>query len=267
MKMNYLLKSSNFEDRRKNVRRRILIIASVLALALLLLAAGPVRQVFFSAAVPVWKSENSIFNYNSFDYFRSKQSLINDNLALEQKLFLSGNLMALNSTLQAENDNLKDLLGRRDTKQKTVLAAVLVKPPQIPYDSLLIDIGGDYKLKIGDKVMANANVYIGEVSEVMPNSAKVSLYSTPGKKLSVILGGSSVTAEAVGIGGGNFNIELPREVEVRENDVITIPSITANVFGIVEKVNFRDKDSFQTVLFKSPVNVSELSFVEVVLDK
>ena len=114
--------------------------------------------------------------------------------------------------------------------------------------------------------MANDNVYLGEVSEVDPHSSKVTLYSTPGRKLSVVLGASSISAEAVGIGGGNFNIFLPREVEVKEGDIIVIPSITTNVFGIVEKVNFQDKDSFQTVLFKSPVNISELNFVDVVLN-
>ena len=184
---------------------------------------------------------------------------------MEQKLFMAGNLIAINDTLQKENVVLKDLLDRKDSKQKTVLATVLVKPPLTPYDMLTLDIGEDYNVKVGDKVMVNANIYIGEVSEVMPRASKVTLYSTPGRKLSVVLGASAVSVEAVGIGGGNFNIFIPREVEVKEGDVIVIPSITANVFGIVEKVNFKETDSFQTILFKSPVNISELTFVEVVI--
>jgi hypothetical protein len=99
----------------------------------------------------------------------------------------------------------------------------------------------------------------------MPHSAKVSLFSTPGRKLSVVLGSSSITMEAVGIGGGNFNILVPIEIEVKEGDVITIPSITTNIFGIVEKVNFKETDSFQTVIFKSPVNISELKYVQVII--
>ena len=265
MKMNYLLKSSNFEDRRKTARKRILIVIVTLVIAMLILATGPARQTFFFIASPIWKLENTILNSSLIGYFKSKQALIDDKTIMEQKLFLAGNLPALNDTLQIENEYLKDLLGRKDTKQKTVLASVLVKPPQTPYDSLIIDIGDDYGVKVGDKVMANANVYVGEVGEVLPHSAKITLYSTPGKKLSVVLGKNSVTAEAVGMGGGNFNIFLPKEIEIKEGDVIVIPSITANVFGIVERVNFKDKDSFQTILFKSPVNVSELNFVEIVI--
>jgi len=264
MKMNYLLKSSNFEDRRRNVQKRVAITVIILIIVAVILFTPPVRRAVFSIATPIWKSENSIFNSSFFQYFKTKQTLINEKVALEQKLFLAGNMMSLNEILQLENDNLKDLLGRKETKAKTVLASVLVKPPQTPYDMLTVDIGEDFGVKVGDKVIANANIYIGEVSEVYPRTSKIILYSTPGSKLSVVLGTNSVSVEAVGVGGGNFNIFLPREVEVKEGDVIMIPSITSNVFGIVEKVNFKDKDSFQTVLFKSPVNISELSFVEVV---
>lgn len=264
--MNYPLRSSNFEDRKRAARKRVTITIVVILVVIIILSTSPARSILFYVASPIWKFENSVLNSNLFQYFKFKQSLIDDKTALEQKLFLAGNLIAQNNTLQAENDNLKDLLGRKDTKQKTVLSTILVKPPQTPYDSLIIDIGADYMLKVGDKVMANNNVYIGDVSEVLPNSSKVNLYSTPGRKLSVVFGGDSVTAEAVGVGGGNFNIMIPREIEVKEGDVITIPSITTNVFGIVEKVNFKDTDSFQTVIFKSPINISELSFVEVVVN-
>ncbi len=239
----------------------------ILIILILIIASSPVRKGLFYIATPIWQIKNSITNSNFFQYFKFKQTLINEKLVMEQKLFMAGNLIAINETLQAENENLKDLLGRKDINKKTVLAAVLVKPPQTPYDMLTVDIGSDQGIKVGDRVVANANVYIGEVTEVYPNMSKITLYSTPGQKLSVVLGNSSVSVEAVGIGGGNFNISIPKEVEVKEGDVIVIPSITANVFGIVEKINFKDKDSTQTVLFKSPVNISELSFVEIILDK
>lgn len=265
MKMNYLLKSSNQADRQRQARRRVLITGLVLLLIILLMVIGPSRRLLFSLAEPLWRLEAGIKNSPFLEYFKTKQTLIDEKRLLEQKLFLSGNLMALNETLDKENATLKDLLGRHEIKQDSVLATVLVKPPQLPYDLLLIDIGADQGVKVGDRVIANANVYVGEVSEVYPHTAKVILYSTPGRRLSVTLGANSVSLEAVGMGAGNFSITMPREVEVKESDVIVVPSITTNIFGIVEKVSFEEKDSFQTVLFKSPVNIAELNFVEVII--
>jgi cell shape-determining protein MreC len=265
--MNYPQKSSNFENRKKASRHKILLIIVVLIIALIILATTVAKKTLFFIAEPIWKIENYIAasSANGVEYFKSKQTLMAEKQAMQAKIFEAGTLSSMNTILQTENDTLKDLLGRKNTKQRTILSAILVKPPQNLYDVLTIDIGTDHGVKVGDKVMADANVYIGEVSEVFPNSSKVILYSSPGEKRQVVLGTNSVSAEAVDRGGGNFSIFLPREIEVKENDVIVIPSITPNVFGIVEKVSSQDKDSFQTVLFKSPVNISELSFVEVVL--
>jgi cell shape-determining protein MreC len=263
--MNYLLRSSNYEERRKNIRKRISLVVLVMILILFLLSTGPARKTLFFVAEPVWKLENAILNSNFFQYFKFKQTLINEKKALEQKLFMAGNLMDINAVLLKENETLKDMLGRKEIKNKTVLASILVKPPQTPYDTIIVDAGADYGVKVGDKVVANANVYLGEVSEVQAHSSKITLYSSPGRKMSVVLGLNQVSVEAVGTGGGNFNITLPRELGVKEGDIIVIPAITSNVFGIVEKVNFKDTDSFQKVLFKSPVNISDLSFVEIVI--
>ena len=266
MKMNYLLKSSNLEAREKYTKKKTIVVIIVLIILAVILASRPARNTLFAGATPIWKLENSVANSNFGQYFKTKQTLINENVALKQELFLLGDLPALNDTLKNENAVLKDLLGRKETKLNTVLAAVLVKPPQTPYDTLTVDVGEDQQIKVGDKVIADANVYIGEVSEVEPHSAKIILYSSPGEKLLVTLGTDSISAEAVGSGGGNFNILLPKEVDVKEGDAIIIPSIMPNIFGIVEKINSQDKDSFQTILFKSPVNISELNLVEIVIN-
>jgi cell shape-determining protein MreC len=265
MKMNYLLKSSSVRERKKQNTKKNLFILVFLLLIILVLSVKPVRNSLFFISSPIWKLQNSISNSNFFQYFKFKSSLINEKIFLEQQLFLAGEAISLNGILQEENNLLKSLLERQDTNLNTTLAVVLAKPPQTIYDLLIIDIGGNKGVRVGDKVMANGHVYIGEIEEVFPSSAKVRLYSSPGQKLSVALGQNAISVEAVGLGGGNFHILLPKEIEVREGDGITIPAINSNVFGIVEKVNNNDQDSLQKILFKSPVNISELRFVEVVL--
>jgi len=80
-----------------------------------------------------------------------------------------------------------------------------------------------------------------------------------------LIGNNNIEKEAVGLGGENFKVEIPREIDVKEGDSIVIPSISTNVFGVVEKIEFKESDSFQNVLFKNSVNVSELKWVEVLL--
>ena len=58
-------------------------------------------------------------------------------------------------------------------------------------------------------------------------------------------------------------IHLPVEVGVQENDIILLPQIRPHTFGVVETVLVDSSDSLQTILFKSPVNINSLRFVEV----
>lgn len=265
--MNYLLKSSSQANRRRSSRKKTISVVAVLVVILIILSTTVAKESLFFIAKPVWAIENFFIEItaDSVEHFKSKQALINEKQIMQQQIFEVGTVTALNQVLEKENAELKELLGRKTIKRDSVLSVILVKPPQNIYDILTIDVGTDHGAKIGNQVVADGNIYIGQISEVGTHTSKVTLYSSPGEKRQVVIGPDSVSAEAVGLGGGNFSIFLPREVEVKENDVVVIPSITANVFGIVEKISFEDKDSFQTVLFKSPVNISELKFVEVIL--
>ncbi len=157
---------------------------------------------------------------------------------------------------------MKNMLGRKTTKANLVLAAVLEKPFLSPYDTLIVDAGSADGIARGDKVLADdASTYIGYISDVFDNQSKITLYSSPGEKVEVLIGTNSVLKEALGAGSGNFTVEMPREADVKEGDSIVIPSISPNVFGVVEKINFKEADSFQTVLFKNPINIAELKWV------
>jgi len=267
MMMTYHLKSSSLETRQKNTRLKVVVTFLVIFLIILILNIAPVRNLLFILGTPIWKLENKISSLNTgnFDYLKSKQNLIEENNKLKMLNVSVSSVLFMNDILKKENDDLKALLGRKNLSENTVIASVLVAPPSTPYDTLVLDVGTNDGVKIGNKIIADRNTYIGEVVEVNNTTCKVKLYSSPGEKIPVLLVNNSVHAEAEGFGGGNFEIKLPREVDVKENDPIVLPSISTNIFGVVEKIDIRDKDSFQTILFKNPVNLSELVWVEVVV--
>jgi len=268
MKMSYPQRSSliKLSNRNKNNKPWIIFLSVFVLLIIIFSFNGP-RSVLFSAGSPLWKLSNGIknfFNANS-EIFRSKTSLIQENTLLKDEIKKNKTQLLLKDVLVAENEDLKSLFGRKDVNLKTVFTAVLVKPPFSPYDTLIIDAGSNDDIEVGDKVIASGNTYIGYVSEVYSNFSKIILYSSPDEKVLVFVGNNDVEKEAIGIGGGNFRLEVPREMDVKEGESITIPSISPNIFGIVEKIEYKEADSFQTILFKSPVNTGELKWVEVVL--
>src|SRR5574343_28397 len=178
----------------------------------------------------------------------------------EEKIGISYELRdALITQLQIENSELKKALNR-STASSTVIAYILKKPPFSAYDSYIIDIGTDHNIQIGDKAYSIGHVLLGEVKEINKSTSKVKLYSSYGEKFDVTIG-KDVEATAYGMGGGSFEVSLPRDTKVQERDIVTVPNIKVSVFGIVNKVIIDPVKTFYTILFSQPVNIYEQKYV------
>ncbi|MEK7539603.1 MAG: rod shape-determining protein MreC [Patescibacteria group bacterium] len=196
-------------------------------------------------------------------YFVSKNFLYQENKRLQSQLNNDRVWMSNYNSLLADNTNLKEILGRKDKKIPMVLSAILAKPNQSPYDTLIIDAGLKESLKVGDRVFALGTVPIGRVSNIYPNSSKVILFSNNGEKTQVVVGDKNVFMEVIGRGGGNFEIILPRDFTLAKGDQAVLPGIVPYVLGIVETIISDPRNSFIKALLVSPVNIQELKFVEV----
>jgi hypothetical protein len=155
------------------------------------------------------------------------------------------------------------ILGRKNEQVDMILGVVLAKPNQSIYDTLLIDIGINHGVKVGDKVFASGNIPIGTIREVYPSSAKVVLFSNSGEVTSVIVSGKNVSMELVGRGGGNFEMTMPRDFTLLKGDQVVLPSINNHVVAIVETIISDSRDAFQKAILVSPVNFQQLKFVQV----
>lgn len=205
-------------------------------------------------------------------YFISKNSLAVEDQDMRAQLKEEESRMANYNTIFAENENLKGILGRKDTKTTMVLGNILAKPNKSPYDTLVIDAGTEQGIKTGSTVFALGNVPIGRVAEVYSNSSKVILFSNPGEKTQAIVFSKNtatpspsgdVYMELVGRGGENFEMLLPRDFVLEKGDQVIMPGINPYVLAIVETVISDPRDPFTKALLVSPVNIQELKFVEV----
>lgn len=169
---------------------------------------------------------------------------------------------ALISALQSENDQLKSLLGRTVDKEQMILAAVLVRPPQTPYDSIIIDAGTNLGIIEGDIIYAKMNYAIGRVVSVSKKTSVITLFSSSGQKANVFIGTSTTSVTAEGRGGGNYYIKLPRNIEIAVGDPIVWPDIQTILLGTVEVVDTGNGDAYANIYFKSPVNINTLRYVQ-----
>lgn len=195
--------------------------------------------------------------------FRSKSSLSAENAALESKIAENAAFLANYQSLLAENESLKNSLGRSGESESLVAAAVLAKPNSSPYDTLVIDAGTRQGLAAGDRVYAYGSVPIGRVAEVFASSATVVLYSSPGEKTQATVLPENVSMQLVGRGGGNFEMILPRDFTVSPGAEVDLPGITPRAVATVATVISDPRDAFIKALLVSPVNIQELGYVEV----
>ena len=223
---------------------------------------GNISESLLRINLPLWHGENFLTEKFSIvsSFLKSKKTLIEENRFLVSRIeILETQLLSKNMMLE-ENNDLKELLGR-SISPKGLLATVISKPNRSPYDTLLLDVGVEHGVALGDQVFAHEEVAIGRIGEVYSGISRVKLFSSPGEEIEVTIGSEHVGAVAHGRGGGNFEVTLPRGVDIKEGDVISFPSISTEVLGVVEKIQVTPADSFQTILFKNPVNMHELRFV------
>jgi rod shape-determining protein MreC len=259
--MNYLLD--------KKVKRKKYIYAVLFPIVLLILfyfrtsifrGLAYTSQKFFLPVLILGHNIGEKFS-NTRSFFASKNSLMQDNEKLKLQLDASAGTMLNYNSLLAENNELKDILGRKQEKETMVLAVILGMQNQSPYGSLIIDAGAKNLLKEGDIVFALGNVPIGRIAAVYPNSAKVVLLTNAGEKTQASI--NDALMEVIGRGGGNFEMIMPRDFALVKGDQATLPGIFPYVLGTVETIISDPRDPFVKALLVSPVNVQALKFVEV----
>lgn len=221
-----------------------------------------VSQVFFRPIFIVGQNVGEKLK-NTSSYFVSKNSLSLENQNLKDQISESAADRANYASIVAENINLKETLGRKNEKANMILAAILAKPNQSAYDTLVIDVGTAQGIKVGNIVFAFGNIPIGRIAESYPNFSKVILFSNAGEKTQGVVTGKDAFMELIGRGGGNFEMILPRDFVLQKGDQVVLPGINPYVLALVVTIISDPRDPFIKALLASPVNVQGLKFVEV----
>lgn len=180
---------------------------------------------------------------------------------LRAELASTSAALADRNALYRENLELKARLGRTDVPQR-VLAAVLQRPPWTPYDTLLIDAGANYGLTPGDLVSAGGRALVGSVAEVHADTARVELFSAPGRTYQALLRGT-VPLAVEGQGGDSMVAQAPTGTQVAVGDEVLIPGVAGGLAATVTAVDRQAAESFIVIYMRLPGSPTALRFVEV----
>ncbi len=264
MKMNYHLIHSRIRRRRPFGPLSIGLTFVALIVLLSLFNPSFLREGASAIAAPFWRTglamEGGVGNF--FAFFTSRQALLDELSQLRSTLVEREAGLRELAALKEENVALKkqSLVGVKETP--LLLALVLATPPRSPYDTVILDAGREKGVAVGDEALWDG-VLVGEVSEVVAQTSTVSLFSTSGKKVSLVAihEGRSIPLEAEGQGGGSFLARLPRDVPIAEGDQVHMSERPLAVFGEVTALKRDESDPFIAVYVKSVAPFSGLRFL------
>lgn len=271
MKMSFLRQSKESRGQRGRRVPHVFLILGVLVLLIIganHVSFGGVSRALHAVGSPLWRTQAKVadaFGY-VFSGFNDRQSLRDEILRLEEEIVRLKLSTLSAQVLRHENEDLRRLL-HREGEAERIAASILARPNRTVYDTLVVDVGRKDGVRMDARVFAAGDIAIGTVVEVYPNTSLVSLYSTPGRVTEVFFSGdeSAVSAEAVGRGGGDFEMRIPRGVPVTKGYPVFSPLLQGGVLGVVEEIIALPSNSFQTVLFSSPVNIQSLRTVAIEL--
>lgn len=208
--------------------------------ALLVVLAILVVRVFFpgfliTLLTPVWRmgaqGTASIGAVGTF--FTDKSELASERDQVQSE---NAGLTLENSMLREQVADLTALLGSRREGEPGIVAGVLARPPVSPYDVLVVDTGTENGVKVGALVFGNGGIPLGTVASVNQRSARILLYSAPGRETAAWVGEKRIAATLTGVGSGAFTMRVAREAGVLVGDAVLIAGPGALPIGTVLSV-------------------------------
>lgn len=257
-------------DNRKIRQREVALIAT-LALGAFLLLYAPSRTALTGV---VYRTAPGIWDFGAWmsdagkgvtTNFHLKRSLVHENEALKAELTRLQALVLDRNLLEEKVSKLEEALGRTVGDDR-VVARVLAVPGWSPYDTLVLDVGSNNGVLVGDLVVYAGSGVVGEVIEVYAETAKAKLYSSPESERMVVVGPQAIPGKVHGRGLGNFEMIVPQGSAIAVGDEVRTPGGSL-IVGIVGAIEETATHPTMRVFFRSPWNVTEMRSVEVLVHR
>ena len=184
-------------------------------------------------------------------------------------------LLVQNSSLQdlaRENQELRALLGFKETRNLQLLLAKVVNRDPVNSNLLSINAGSRQGLKVGQAVVVNEGIMVGKILAVGTDFSWFRLLTDKFSKLAVSIGeAQSLAGLLSGTLGLSMNVSyVLSDYELKKGDLVAstladpqIPS--ALVIGRIENVDFSEEELFKQAAVSPLVDYNTISLVAVIV--
>ncbi len=215
-----------------------------------------VMYPFESLRIWVLESNDSLPNY-----LRERHTLVAEIDALKQKVAVSEGTENTLAKLQLENEQFRLLC--EAVPEERVVARVVGRPPQLPYDVLMLDRGSDHGVVENAPVFVGSDQVIGYVARVYARTSLVTLVSTAGFESMAYIVGPNIYTYAEGIGGGMLEVQVPQGVPLTVGDIVILPAIDSGVYGAITQIETAPTQPIQYGYVPMQVNLQSMQYVSI----
>lgn len=261
--MNFLLQPKP----RKNIsfQRARIIVGSIVVLVIVMEVIFPNMWSNFTVLIakPFWKSREAVANvFLGSNFLATRSSLQKENQLLRDENEKLREKMNDIDILMADNSTFRNTLGLEGAV-RTNTYSVIVHPSQTPYDVLVLEPKSGITPQVGQRVVLG-NVALGTVVQSDSLFVKVDMYSSKGREIEgrLLPGGEPLIL--TGKGAGNFAVKVPRDMEVVVGQLVVLPGDPAFAIARIASIEESEKDSFKQLRLISPKNIFSLRFVEII---
>ena len=170
-----------------------------------------------------------------------------------------GNKLSSFKSVQDENRKLRDLLGNSSAPR--IMASVVTRPDQLPYDLLQLDQGSNAGVEVGAPVYVGDGTVVGLVSRVYSRSSLVTLFTTPGFSTTAYLDEADVLVKLEGMGAGVARVLVPQGILLEKDQLVFLPSVQPGLFGKVVNVENQPTQPQQYGYITNDIPLQHMRFV------
>ncbi len=193
--------------------------------------------------------------------FSNVQSLIHEkDLLIKQNTILAHENQALTARVQ----DLTKLIGTSATRTHNTVADVLARPPESPYDTLIVNSGAEDSISVGDSVLAQGGVPVGTIASVSKYFSRVKLFSAPNTTTSAWIGSARTPVILTGSGAGTFTAQLSRQASTTVGDMVYVAGAGIRPIGTVALIGGDAATITETLYIRPFVNPFSITMVEIV---